>query len=237
MLLWFVVLNTILPHRGPETLQLNGPWTWDKGDMGPYHSVVWCSLVLCTAWKLDHKKMVLWKGQENGEILWFVFEGIPEFCFRVVFSNHSLLLRLKHHLKRTVSLHNSCVAWILRPVVNLDAWKETTNLLPNSGFSWWRTPRKQSITPKTNPSNCSEIPDPPKHPQTDLAWCVHLLTWNVKTWRQIPHRRENDDFVASRLKAAMFAMPARNFWINISLWTQRRSNRIRFSVLVGQLDT
>lgn len=173
--------------------------------------------------------MALWKGQENGETWWFVFEGIPEFYFRVVFSNHSFLVFLKHHLKRTVSFHNSCVVWKLRPVVNLDAWKKQQTFSQTVVFHGEEPyGRKQRVTPKTNPNNCSENPWPPK-----LAWRVHLLTWNVKTWRQIPHRRENDFFFASRLKAAMFAMPARNFWINISLWTQRRSNRIRFSTLVG----
>ena len=83
------------------------------------------------------------------------------------FYNHSYLVFLKHHLKRTVFFHNySCVAWILGPVVNLDAWKKQHFFSQMVVFHGDEPHgRKQRITPKTNPSNCSENPWPPKTPK------------------------------------------------------------------------
>ena len=48
---------------------------------------------------------------------------------------------------------------ILRPVVNLDAWKKQQNFSQMVVFHGDEPHgRKQRITPKTNPTNCSENP-------------------------------------------------------------------------------
>lgn len=82
---------------------------------------------------------VLWKGQENGEILWFVFSGIPELNFRVVFYFlQSFIFGVSETPSKTYCIFSQLFLCCLniRARSEPGCLEKTTFFLPNGGFSW-----------------------------------------------------------------------------------------------------